>query len=115
VAAPCADRIRPVTDGQTVQVGPLTARAFHLPGHTEGSTAWLVNGVLYFGDAADATLEGDLVGPKWVFSDDVPRAEASLRALARRLVDEGVEVRGLAFAHTGTLDGDAALRAHAAR
>ena len=60
----------PVADGARVPLGSLVAEVLALPGHTEGSAAWLVDGVLFFGDAADATNAGKLVPAKWIFSDD---------------------------------------------
>lgn len=112
---------RPVEDGQVIPLGPAdpasgtqpAATAFLIPGHTRGSVAWLYQGVLYLGDSADATTAGDLVGSKWLFSDDTAENAASLRGLADRLQGQPIEL--LAFAHTGTLQGGAALQRFAGR
>lgn len=100
--APTGLRVHdPVEDGARVPLGDLVAEAFALPGHTEGSAAWLVDGVLYLGDAADLTGDGALVSAKWAFTDDPDRALASLRGLAERLAPRRAEVRALACSHTG--------------
>mgnify|MGYP003334569290 CR=1 FL=1 len=103
----------PVADGARVPLGSLVAEVFALPGHTEGSAAWLVDGVLFFGDAADATNAGKLVPAKWIFSDDTDVARASLLQLVARLTPRRQEIRALMFAHTGVLpDADALFGFH---
>jgi glyoxylase-like metal-dependent hydrolase (beta-lactamase superfamily II) len=65
-------------------VGRDTVRAFLVPGHTAGSTAYLVRGVLFAGDALAHTQLGfrpALPG----FSDDVDQAAESLRSLFQRV------------------------------
>jgi glyoxylase-like metal-dependent hydrolase (beta-lactamase superfamily II) len=109
-ASSCA-HITPIHDGEKVDVGQISAEVFAVPGHTAGSAAWLVTGALYLGDAADATKDGRLVGSKWVFSDDAAQDERSLVALAGRV--EGLPISTLVFAHTGTLEGVAPLKAFA--
>ena len=42
--------LKPVSGGETVQVGNLTIHLIHTPGHTEGSQCLLVNGRLLSGD-----------------------------------------------------------------
>lgn len=98
--SPCA-AVTDAPDGAAIAVGEVTARAFALPGHTAGSTAWLIRGVLFLGDAASATSGGAVVPAPWVFSDDLTLDTRSLVALSDRLV--GADVQALAFAHTGPL------------
>lgn len=95
---------RAVRDGETVTVGDLTLRAFVIPGHTAGSTAWLADGVLFLGDSARAGDDGALRAAPWVFSDDLDDNRASLTRLASMASDD---VQVLAFGHTGTLPGEA--------
>ena len=46
-----AERIdRPLADGDEIAVGGLTVRDIHTPGHTPGSTCFLVGGYLISGD-----------------------------------------------------------------
>lgn len=104
---------RALKDGETVPVGHLAVRVFAIPGHTQGSAAYLVNGVLFLGDSADATKDGKVVGAKWPVTDDAAQNHASLKALAARL--QPGEVKQLVFAHTGVLPGLAPLQAFAAR
>jgi glyoxylase-like metal-dependent hydrolase (beta-lactamase superfamily II) len=93
-----------LADGGAVEVGGATIRAFALPGHTAGSGAFLVNGVLLLGDAASATSEGGVRGAEWIFSSDRGGSNAALVELAGRLEPEVAEVRALAFSHSGPLD-----------
>lgn len=82
--APCA-RVQGVADRQVIPVGARTVTAWALHGHTAGSTAWQVEQTLFVGDAASVKSPDRLVGPPWVFSDDLAVAEASLHDLAGRL------------------------------
>lgn len=93
-----------LVDGGAVGVGDATVRAFALPGHTAGSAAFLVNGLLLLGDSASATADGRVVGAEWIFSLDRPANQAGLAALATRLEAERAGVRALAFSHSGPLD-----------
>jgi glyoxylase-like metal-dependent hydrolase (beta-lactamase superfamily II) len=102
---------RPLTDGESVNVGPLTVKVYAVPGHTQGSAVYLAGHTLYFGDSATSRSSGQLIGAPWVFSDDQVQNRASLRALVHRLRAEGAIVEKLAFAHSGPLDGLEALEA----
>lgn len=114
-ASSCApDQMVWVADGEHVRIGDLDVRPFAVPGHTAGSAAWYVDGVVFFGDAADASAEGELTVAKWVFTDDQALATRSLTALSRRLTKDALPVSMLVFSHTGTLDGIAPLTAFAA-
>ena len=102
----------PVADGATVVIGARTAEVFAVPGHTAGSAAWLVDGVLFLGDSADATDDGAMMAAKWLFTDDAPANHASLVRLAERIAPRRADVRALVFAHTGMLTGPDALLAY---
>jgi glyoxylase-like metal-dependent hydrolase (beta-lactamase superfamily II) len=106
---------RPIADGETVTIGTLQVTAFAVPGHTPGSAGYLAGGVLYLGDSADAKKDGTMVGSKWLFSDSSAQNRASLVALAARLTPRAQEVKMLAFAHTGVLDGFGPLASFAAK
>jgi hydroxyacylglutathione hydrolase len=103
--------VRPVKDGDEVPIGTRLARVFAVPGHTSGSAAWLVDGVLYLGDAADASSSGSMLSAKWLFTDNPARARRSLISLADRVDD--LDVRVLAFSHSGVLVGSRALAEYA--
>jgi hydroxyacylglutathione hydrolase len=94
---------RPLEDGETITVGQTPVRVFAIPGHTAGSAAYLVNEVLFLGDAADVGRSGDVQGAPWIFSDSQSEDRASLVALEKRLSAEAVSVKALAFAHSGVL------------
>jgi glyoxylase-like metal-dependent hydrolase (beta-lactamase superfamily II) len=106
---------RRVADGDTITLGTHTVRVFAVPGHTQGSAAYLVDGVLFMGDAADTTDDGTIVGAPWVFSDSQAQDRESLAALDERLKRDNVEVKAFAFSHSGLLErGLAPLDAFAA-
>lgn len=70
-----------VDDGGTITLGGRTFRAIALPGHTAGSTAWLMGDTLFSGDALLCNDGGAVGFPPTLFSDDEQRMEASLRRL----------------------------------
>ena len=95
-----------LTDGESISVGGLQVKAYAVPGHTAGSAAFLSKGVLYLGDNAAGRSSGKGIKPApWVFSDDTALNAAELKKLHARLKVERAEVKTLAFAHTGPLDG----------
>ena len=104
-----------VADGDTLMLGPHRLRVFAVPGHTQGSAAYLVDDVLFMGDAADTKSDGTVIGSPWVFSDSQPQDRASLIALDERLMRDNIPVKVIAFAHSGLLaNGRAPLDAYAA-
>jgi len=106
---------RTVTDGDTLMLGPHRVRVFAVPGHTQGSAAYVVDDVLFMGDAADVKSDGTIIGSPWVFSDSQPQDRASLVALDQRLASDNVPVRAIAFSHSGVVvTGRAPLDAYAA-
>lgn len=94
-----------LTDGSTVAVGRATVTTFAVPGHTRGSAAYLVDGVLFLGDSADADSSGRVHEAKWVFSEDQTENRRALTALVARLQPRAAEVRWLALSHSGVLEG----------
>jgi len=104
-----------VKDGDTFMVGPHTVHVFAVPGHTQGSAAYLVDDVLFMGDAADTKSDGTVIGSPWVFSDSQPQDRESLVALDAKLAQANLPVKTIAFAHSGLLsNGRAPLDAYAA-
>lgn len=97
---------RGLSDGESVRVGTVDVRAFAVPGHTDGSAAFLVGEVLLLGDAGSLTKDGRVVGPMWPFSVDSAQGRESLRRLGKRLEDERLNVQALGFAHSGSLMGN---------
>lgn len=87
-------------DGQTIDVGPLRVQALHLPGHTPGSTAYLVDGrYLFTGDAVSLSGGRARVSPWFMFMDPA----TARRSLERVRPLTGIDL--LATAHYGhTLD-----------
>ena len=101
---------RALRDHETVMIGDVAVRVYAVPGHTAGSAAYLVNGVLFVGDSADADDEGGLREAPWVFSESQDENRASLVRLYDRLMSDMTPVIAIAPAHSGVLtDGLAAL------
>lgn len=103
----------PVDDGESFVVGNLQVTAYAVPGHTEGSAAYLVNGVLFVGDAIQFKSNGEVTGPSVIFSTDRAQGEASLKHLAQQLQPHAIEVKVIASGHTGTVAGIAPLASFA--
>jgi glyoxylase-like metal-dependent hydrolase (beta-lactamase superfamily II) len=93
---------RALHDGEVVDLGTAKVQVFAVPGHTAGSAAYLVNGILMLGDAADADSHGRVKGSPWLFSKDRAQDRESLRRLAMRLAGQG-GVQALVFSHSGVL------------
>lgn len=105
---------QPLQDGQTVTLGDTTVQVFAVPGHTQGSAAYLVDGVLFLGDAADVSRDGKLQEAPWAFSDSQAQDRASLVSLDKRLLEQNADVKVIACAHSGVLvEGLAPLTAFA--
>jgi hydroxyacylglutathione hydrolase len=104
---------RALHDGDAVTVGSTVVRVYAVPGHTAGSAAYLVNGVLLIGDAGDVTSDGTLQGAPWIFSDSQPEDRASLVRLERQLTADGADVKAIVPAHSGAAEGLGPLTAYA--
>lgn len=102
----------PLHDDETVFIGNKQFRAFLIPGHTDGSAAYLVDGVLFLGDAADMGSDGKLRNSSRVFSDNTAVNRQSLIRLTERLSQPNV--RALAPAHTAWSSSSAPLYEFAA-
>jgi glyoxylase-like metal-dependent hydrolase (beta-lactamase superfamily II) len=95
----------PLRDADVTNVGDLRVETFAVPGHTAGSAVFLARGVLFFGDSAGASKNHELTRAVRFFSSDPAQNVASLKALATRLRPRTAEIKELAFAHCGPLDG----------
>jgi glyoxylase-like metal-dependent hydrolase (beta-lactamase superfamily II) len=91
---------RALHDDETVVVGSASVRVFAVPGHTPGSAAYLVDGVLFLGDSAGLKSNGTLAGAPWAATDNSAQNHASLKALADRLRPEQVRIVAIVPAHT---------------
>lgn len=100
---------RVLRDGDVVMLGELSVRVYAVPGHTAGSAAYFVNGVLLVGDSADVASDGSLQGSPWIFSDSQAENRASLVRLEQRLIADGAKVTTIVPSHSGTADGLAPL------
>ena len=113
-AAPTGFEVtEPLADGDVVVVGDAEVRVYAMPGHTAGSAAYLVNGVLFLGDSGQVEEAGALRAAPWLVTDDRARNRASLRALAARLVEEDAGVAAVVPSHSGPANGVDLLAAFA--
>jgi glyoxylase-like metal-dependent hydrolase (beta-lactamase superfamily II) len=107
---PARGRVRAVAVARDTALpfGRDTVRAFGVPGHTAGSVAYLVRGVLFLGDAASTPWPGGggLVPARRGYSDDAADARRSLRRLRAALA--GTPVRLLCTAHARCVRADSA-------
>ncbi len=101
---------RYLKDGETLQRGNVLVTAYLVPGHTDGSAAYLAAGTLYLGDSADSAKNGTLLPAKRFASNDTQQNQASLRKLAEELKPHANEIEFLEFAHSGPLQGFTALQ-----
>lgn len=90
-------------DGQRIEIGERAIQVFHLPGHTDGSVAYLIDDTLLLGDNAHGMEDGEMEPAPWIFSDDTTTNRASLRALSERLKSDRVLPRSLVFSHSGAI------------
>ena len=95
----------PLKDGDVTDVGDVHVEAFAVPGHTPGSAVYLALGTLFFGDSAGASKDGAMMKAVRLFSKNSAQNVTSLKALEARLEPRAVDVKALAFAHTGPLVG----------
>lgn len=97
---------RPYTllhDGETLNFGSIKVRAIATPGHTLGSTAYVVNGdMLFTGDTLVLTRGGKVRLSYWIYNMDGKTEAASIHMLAHL---KGV--RWVFSAHTGYSDDSA--------
>ena len=100
---------RYLQDGDALQRGNVLVTAYLIPGHTDGSAAYLAAGTLYLGDSADSAKDGSLLPAKRLFSNDIAQNRASLKKLAEELKPQASEIQYLEFAHSGPLPGIAPL------
>lgn len=101
---------RALRDGDVVTLGGVPIPVYAVPGHTTGSAAYYIDGVLLVGDSADVTSDGALQGAPWLFSDDQAEDRASLARLEQRVVADGLDVKAIVPAHSGAAEGIVALK-----
>ena len=88
----------PIPAETALEVGGERVLAIPVPGHSLGSVAYLIRGVLFVGDAA-SIRDGRLVpGPRFM-SEDPRASERALVHLARRVAGEDVD--RVCSAHAG--------------
>lgn len=95
---------RGLRDGERLDISGTVVEVFGLHGHTPGSGAFLINGVLFLGDSAAAAYNSSFQ-PNTLMGSDPDQTVRSLRALADRLRPRRAEIRHLAFGHQGPLAG----------
>ncbi len=95
--SPVTAAVRPLSDGDTVAVGPLSFTVVHTPGHTPGSVCYLSEDVLFSGD----TLFAQSIGRTDFPGGDLSAMRASLTRImtlsATRVLPGHGEETTLAF------------------
>jgi glyoxylase-like metal-dependent hydrolase (beta-lactamase superfamily II) len=92
-----------IHDRETLELGTQHVQVFFVPGHTSGSTAYLVGGALFTGDALGITKAHTLKQSPRFTSDDPDQNQASVRALGHALSAAQTPVSVLVPAHSGAL------------
>jgi len=89
------------SDAEVIDLGGVTIRPVHLPGHTRGHSGMLIepDGVFVTGDI-DLSAFGPYYGDEWSSLDDFERSLARARAIDARWY--------VTFHHKGVIDGRAA-------
>ena len=100
---------RYLQDGDSFQRGNVMVTSYLVPGHTDGSAAYLAAGTLYLGDSADSGKDGNVLPAKRLLSNDIEQNRASLTKLAEKLKPHASEIEFMEFAHSGPLSGIAPL------
>ena len=77
--------VRPFSRDTTFVLGTDTIRAFVVPGHTPGSTAYLYRGVLFAGDAISRPYHTGFGPGMGIFTEDRAQNHAELVSLFERL------------------------------
>jgi glyoxylase-like metal-dependent hydrolase (beta-lactamase superfamily II) len=90
---------------ESFQRGNVMVTSYLVPGHTDGSAAYLAGGTLYLGDSADSGKDGRLLPAKRFVSNDIGQNHASLKKLAKKLKSQTPEIQFMEFAHSGPLPG----------
>lgn len=103
-----------LTDGQVLRFGETEVRVYAVPGHTKGSAAFLIDGALVLGDSGLITSKGAFTHVPDDKSEDPSQLISSVVALSDRLAAEGQDVRWIVPAHSGGVEGRAALDAFVA-
>ena len=97
--------LQTVADEQVVTIGTRSLRIFALPGHTRGSLAYLVEDILFVGDALTFG-KNKAIGPPMLMSYDSKLGVESLRVLIRTFESRGIVPRLIVPTHSaeGTLE-----------
>jgi glyoxylase-like metal-dependent hydrolase (beta-lactamase superfamily II) len=93
---------QPVADGERIASGGITVQAFATPGHTTGSTSWLVDGAcLFVGDALTLSFGRVHIMPSFINMDTAEHRK-TIRALAKKTKHRPLSgVKWLFTAHSG--------------
>lgn len=100
--------IVPVAGDTAFVLGRDTLYAYPVPGHTPGSTAYLLRQTLFGGDAINWRPLQGFAGARPEFSEDVNESRASMRALWARLGPDRVRI--VCSAHAKCAVADSGLR-----
>lgn len=95
-------KLHTIEDGEIVTVGTRQIQAFAIPGHTRGSMAYLIDDMLFVGDATTFGHNGEAQKPPLPVSLSVPQEIQSLAHLIQRFDKEQITVQTVIPSHSGT-------------
>ncbi len=103
-------------DEQTIVIGNKTIQAFAVPGHTRGNRVFVVDGILFAGDALTFNAKGEVNKPPFPVSHDVEMASRSLKRLVGTFDIKGIasDIQTVLPSHSGEGSFDA-IRKFASR
>jgi len=90
-----------IADGETATHGTISVRAIHTPGHTPGSTSYLVNGRWLFTGDLLMLHDGVAVVTSRAMNENTVQSLASIRRIASGMDGLLDGVQSLVTAHTG--------------
>jgi len=95
------NKLHDLEDNQVITVGDKIIRAFSVPGHTRGSFAYLIDGLLFVGDATTFDKRDRAMKPPVPVSYSVSEELQSLSHLIKRFDDEGIVIQAVVPSHSG--------------
>lgn len=93
-------QLQNIEDGQEIVVGSKKITAFSVPGHTRGSFVYLIDDLLFVGDAMTFG-KNKAIKPPAPMSHDSELGVASLRKLVERFDAQGIVPKLIAPTHSG--------------
>ncbi len=95
-----------IENGDKITIGDYSVIAYSVPGHTEGSMAYVIGNNLFIGDAMFFNKDGGVSLPPAPLSHNMARAAESLIWLVDTLDEQGQEISTVIPSHSGSASMD---------